>query len=128
MTRSTSAGGDAVQSGLDAMSGGPSRLRVEQASIPGMRKAFQGALDKLTPQIGHARTDLRMRPWAGDPVSGEAAEKFNERSMDGGEAALSALEGYQRQLQTAVRALQDVEYEYRGTEAGNTDSVTASGC
>ncbi|MCO1581076.1 MULTISPECIES: transcriptional regulator [unclassified Crossiella] len=128
MPRTNSASGDAVQSGLDSVSGGGAKVRVEQAAIPTMRKAFQRALDKLTPQIGHARTDLRMRPWAGDPVSDEAAEKFNERSMDGGEAALSALEGYQQQLQTAVRALQEVEYEYRGAERGNADSVRVSGC
>ncbi|MGO1055924.1 transcriptional regulator [Crossiella sp. CA198] len=128
MPRTNSASGDAVQSGLDAVNGGGSRVRVEEAAIPTMRKAFQKALDKLTPQIGHARTDLRMRPWAGDPVSDEAAQKFNDRSMDGGDAALSALEGYQQQLQTAVRALQEVEYEYRATERGNADSVRTSGC
>jgi hypothetical protein len=106
------------------------KLNVDPSAIPTLRKAFERALDKLTPQVNQARTDLRVRPWAGDPVSDEAAAKFNDHSVDHADAALSALEGYQNQLQSAVDALDLVEREYRQMEHGNTARLKKkdSGC
>ncbi|WP_344871196.1 transcriptional regulator [Allokutzneria multivorans] len=115
----------------EAVSGGSGqRMKVEKAAIPTMRKAFQRALDRLTPEVGQARSDLRIRPWAGDPVSAEAAERFNDRSVDSGEAALGALEGYQQQLNNAVSALEQIERGYRRMESGNRDLMDGkqSGC
>ncbi|SDN42636.1 transcriptional regulator [Allokutzneria albata] len=116
----------------EALSGGSGqqRMKVEKAAIPTMRKAFQRALDRLTPEVGQARSDLRIRPWAGDPVSAEAAARFNDRSMDSGEAALGALEGYQQQLNNAVQALDQIERGYRRIEGGNRDLMNdrQSGC
>ncbi|WP_246843026.1 transcriptional regulator [Allokutzneria sp. NRRL B-24872] len=116
----------------EAISGGSAgqRMKVEKSAIPTMRKAFQRALDRLTPEVGQARSDLRIRPWAGDPVSAEAAERFNDRSVDSGEAALGALEGYQQQLNNAVSALEQIERGYRRMESGNRDLMDGkqSGC
>jgi hypothetical protein len=99
---------------------GQGKLHVDPSAIPSLRKAFERALDKLTPQVNQARTDLRVRPWAGDPISDEAAAKFNDRSVGDSDAALTALEGYQSQLQSAVDALSQVEHTYRQMEHHNT--------
>ena len=39
---------------------GQGKLHVDPAAIPSLRKAFERALDKLTPQVNQARTDLRV--------------------------------------------------------------------
>ncbi|WP_143174375.1 transcriptional regulator [Streptoalloteichus hindustanus] len=94
-------------------------LRVEPSSIPELRRAFESALNRLDPQVDMAITDLRIRPWAGDPVSAEAATRFNDASVDSGEGALHALQSYQRQLKAAADALRDAEAQYRATEGDN---------
>ncbi|MCP2260452.1 hypothetical protein LX15_004170 [Streptoalloteichus tenebrarius] len=94
-------------------------LRVEPSSIPELRRAFEAALNRLDPQVDMAITDLRIRPWAGDPVSAEAATEFNRASVDSGEGALNALQSYQRQLKAAADALRDAEAQYRATEGDN---------
>ncbi|MFC6005463.1 hypothetical protein ACFPZ0_28465, partial [Streptomonospora nanhaiensis] len=74
-----------------------------------MRSTFSTALTKLDKQIEMAITEFRVRPWAGDPVSQEAAEKFNDRSISDGDSALQALLNYQRQLKTAMDNLNQIE-------------------
>ncbi|MCP2165430.1 transcriptional regulator [Goodfellowiella coeruleoviolacea] len=102
-------------------------LRVDPTAIPNLRKTFSSALTKLDKEIELAITEIRVRPWAGDPVSSEAAERFNERSIDSGDSALSALEGYQRQLKSAMDALTEVEYQYRTVEGDNTGTFNKQG-
>ncbi|GGM66000.1 hypothetical protein GCM10012275_40720 [Longimycelium tulufanense] len=99
---------------------GQPTLHVDPAAIPELRRAFEAALSRLDPQVDMAVTDLRIRPWAGDPVSAEAAERFNRVSVSGSEAALAALQGYQRQLRAAAEALQGAEHQYRTAEGENT--------
>lgn len=102
-------------------------LNVEPGAIPSLRSAFAGALTKLDKQIELAITEVRVRPWAGDPVSAEAAEKFNERSLESGDSALTALENYQRQLKSAMDALNLVEQQYQSIEDDNTGLMGQQG-
>ncbi|WP_258175298.1 hypothetical protein [Actinopolyspora mortivallis] len=102
-------------------------MSVEPSAVPNLIEALQSSLDSVGVQIGHAVTELRIRPWAGDPVSTGTAEKFNERSVGGEQAALTALCGYRDRLQEAVDALRSVEREYRGTEESNVTRLH-TGC
>ena len=98
---------------------GRQALRVDHAAIPRLRKVFTTAITKLDKQIELAISEMRVRPWAGDPVSSEAAQQFNQRSVDAGDSALAALQGYQRQLKSAIDALQEVEDQYQVIEGDN---------
>lgn len=112
---------------IDPTDGGPTssgqhRLRVDPSAIPRLRASFERALDQLRPQVHSAITDLRVRPWAGDPVSDAAAEQFNQSSLDDGEGAYHALRSYQEQLRAAAEALHTAHHEYRTTdEAGQAE-------
>jgi hypothetical protein len=98
---------------------GRQAMRVDHAAIPGLRRSFTNAITKLDKQIEMAITEIRVRPWAGDPVSAEAAQQFNLRSVDAADSALSALLGYQRQLKSALDALRQVEEQYQVIEGDN---------
>jgi hypothetical protein len=98
--------------------------QIEPTAIPRLVNALQDSLDQVGLQIEHAITELRIRPWAGDPVSSEAAERFNERSVGGGEDALTALCGYRDQLQAAADALAQAGLEYHQVDQ---DSATGLG-
>lgn len=102
-------------------------LNVEPGAIPSLRSAFAGALTRLDQQIELAITEVRVRPWAGDPVSEDAAEKFNERSLESGDSALTTLESYQRQLKAAMDALVIVERQYQSIEDDNTGLMGQQG-
>ena len=115
-------------SGADATPPVAHRLNVEPGSIPTLRKAFSTALTKLDKQIELAVTEFRVRPWAGDPVSAEAAEIFNERSVSSGDSALEALQNYQKQLKQAMDSLDVVERQYRVIEGDNTGLMNKGGC
>ncbi|HEY8373364.1 MAG TPA: transcriptional regulator [Pseudonocardiaceae bacterium] len=99
--------------------GGEQALRVDPSSVPELRRAFEAALSRLDPQVDLAITDLRIRPWAGDPISAEATDQFNRHSIEGPEAALTALRNYQSQLKAAADALREVEEQYRRAEDDN---------
>ncbi|HEX3591775.1 MAG TPA: transcriptional regulator [Pseudonocardiaceae bacterium] len=97
-------------------------LRVDRDSVPHLRKVFDDALTKLDVQIDLAMSGIRVSPWAGDPVSGNAADDFNEHSIDGATSALNALRAYQRQLKSASDALTQVAQEYDIVESDNAAS------
>lgn len=102
-------------------------MRVEPSAIPGLVASLQSSLDAVGVQIGHAITELRIRPWAGDPVSGAAAERFNEHSVNGDRAALDALCDYRDQLQTAAEALQQAALRYEDDDATGAERLQ-QGC
>lgn len=102
-------------------------LNVDPTAIPSLRSAFAGALTKLDQQIELAITEVRVRPWAGDPVSADAAERFNDRSVESGDSALTALQDYQQQLKGAMDALTLVEQQYRSIEDDNTGLMEQQG-
>lgn len=102
-------------------------FRVDPAAIPGLRKVFTTALVKLDQQIEMAISDVRIRPWAGDPVSAQAATDFNDHAL-GVDSALDALQAYQRQLKGALDALTVVEQGYHTVEQDNTALIQQGGC
>ncbi len=108
---------------------GGSSVRVEPDSIPHLVESLQSSLDAVGLQIEHAITELRIRPWAGDPVSATAAEEFNRSSVSGQQDALTALCGYRDQLQSAAESLQLAKQQYQLVEDENTTSMdSANGC
>lgn len=99
---------------------GTQTLRVEPAAIPGALAAFRDAhlrvLEKVTALDG-----LQVPRWAGDPVSGETADQFTERTNGGGEdSAIACLRGYEKQLANAIDALQKAYDAYVQVEGENT--------
>lgn len=102
-------------------------LSVDPGAIPGLRSAFSSALVKLDKQIELAVTEVRVRPWAGDPVSQDAAEKFNDRSLESSDSALGALQSYQRQLKSAMDALTVVERQYQAMDADGAGLMNQQG-
>jgi len=103
---------------------GHATLRVDRASLPRLRQVFDGAMSRLDEQIELAMTGVRVSPWAGDPVSGNAADDFNKRSVDDPDSALNVLRAYQQRLKSASDALTLVAEEYRIVETTNTASFT----
>jgi hypothetical protein len=117
--------GVARQTGLipnPLSSSGAATLRVERGAVPALRKVFDNALAKLDVQIDLAITGVRVAPWAGDPVSQDAATSFNDHSMDTPSSALNALLAYQQRLKSASDALNEVATEYQIVEHDNADS------
>jgi hypothetical protein len=106
---------------------GQATLRVDRESLPYLRRVFNGAMSKLDQQIELAMTSVRVSPWAGDPVSGNAATDFNNRSVDDGDSALNVLRAYQQRLKSASDALEQVAREYRIVESNNSASFGAQG-
>lgn len=106
---------------------GRATLRVDREAIPHLRKVFDRAMSKLDVQIDLAMTGVRVSPWAGDPVSANAATDLNDHSVDGAGSALDALRAYQRQLKSASDALQQVADEYAIVESDNSAALRATG-
>lgn len=106
---------------------GDGSMQIEPSAIPNLVSALQSSLDSVGVQIEHAITELRIRPWAGDPVSSTAADEFNQRSIGGDDDALTALCGYRDQLQTAAESLRMASRQYQRTEDDNIVSL-GEGC
>lgn len=106
---------------------GSATLRVGRDAVPHLRKVFDDALAKLDVQIDLAMSGVRVGPWAGDPVSQNAATDFNNHSVDGTNSALDTLRAYQRQLKSASDALTQVAEEYRIVESNNSESFRPAG-
>ena len=103
-------------------SSGTATLRVDRDAVPGLRKVFDKALSKLDVQIDLAITGVRVAPWAGDPISEDAATTFNDHAVDSPSSALNALLTYQQRLKSASDALDQVATEYQIVESDNTAS------
>ncbi|GAA2781388.1 hypothetical protein [Saccharopolyspora taberi] len=117
--------GSSDPSGGHALSG--QSVQVEPSAIPNLVSALQSSLDSVGLQIEHAITELRIRPWAGDPVSSTAADEFNQRSIGGGDDALTALCGYRDQLQAAAESLRLARSQYERIEDDNV-ALMGGGC
>ncbi|GAA4834439.1 hypothetical protein [Saccharopolyspora rosea] len=98
-------------------------MQVEPTAIPRLVDALQTSLDSVGLQIEHAITELRIRPWAGDPVSSGAAEEFNQRSLGGHDDALTALCGYRDQLQAAAESLQRANRQYQRIDGDSASTI-----
>lgn len=99
-------------------------LGVSPEAVPVLRSAFEDALTKVDRQLELAGSDLRLTAWAQDPISQDAAELFNNRSVDPDGSAMDMLRAYRTELAAAVTALDAVAQQYQVMEQDN--SVTVS--
>ena len=100
---------------------GTQTLHVEPSAIPEALKAFTDAHERVSAKITEL-TQLPIRDWAGDPVSGETAVQFQHRSNTGGaDSAIACLKGYQKQLKGAIDSLTSAHDDYLRVEGDNTD-------
>ncbi|HEU5475792.1 MAG TPA: transcriptional regulator [Actinophytocola sp.] len=99
------------------------QLVVDRAAVPALRDAFADALAKVSRQVELANADLRITPWANDPVSADATEAFNARSVGSGESALRQLEAYRGQLDNAVDALDRTAAQYQLSDEDSSVTV-----
>jgi hypothetical protein len=106
----------------DPLGSGAATLRVDREAVPALRRVFDKALAKLDVQIDLAVTGVRVAPWAGDPISQDAATSFNDHSVDTPSSALNALLAYQQRLKSASDALTQVANAYNTVEGENTAS------
>lgn len=100
---------------------GTQQLRIEPSAIPGALKAFQEAHERVTRKVNEL-SGLPVQNWAGDPVSGETATQFVQRTNGGGtDSAYQCLLGYQEQLANAIDSLERTRDAYLAVEGTNTE-------
>jgi hypothetical protein len=100
---------------------GTQTLHIEPSAIPDALKAFTDAHDRVAAKIRELNA-LPINDWAGDPVSGETAVQFQQRTNRGGaDSALACLEGYEKQLAAAIASLTSAQADYLRIEGDNTD-------
>jgi hypothetical protein len=110
--------------GPDASAGS---LKVDPEAVPALRRAFADALSKVEEQLRLANQELRVTPWAKDPVSQDAALRFNERSVDTAASALDTLRAYRDRLNVAVANLDKTAEQYDAVDKGGERGVTKNG-
>jgi hypothetical protein len=99
---------------------GTQRLRIEPSAIPQALAAFRDAHDRVSQKVDEL-AGLPVEEWAGDPVSGETATQFGERTNGGGaDSAYQCLLGYREQLANAIESLELSQQQYLATEGTNT--------
>jgi hypothetical protein len=99
------------------------RLIVEPGAVPALRDAFADALAKVDRQVELAENDLPLQALANDPVSADATNAFNDRSVGAGESALGMLRAYRAQLSTAVETLDLTVAQYKLSEEDGSVTV-----
>jgi hypothetical protein len=102
-------------------------LKVDPEAVPGLRRVFADALSKVEEQLRLANQELRVTPWAKDPVSQDAAVRFNERSVDTTESALDSLRAYRDRLNVAVANLDKTAEQYSAVDNGGERGVIKNG-
>ncbi|WP_367134297.1 transcriptional regulator [Saccharothrix sp. HUAS TT1] len=116
-------GGGSTPATLPDYAGAQRKLSIEPSAIPAARKVFSDALDQLQAKLERAMAELEAKPWAGDPVSNETAERFNQDTFEAGDSAgLTAIKAYRDQLKGVVDQLTAIEADYRRVEGDNTAS------
>ncbi|MFE2757728.1 transcriptional regulator [Actinosynnema sp. NPDC059335] len=116
-------GGGTTPTTLPDYSGAQRKLSIEPSAIPAARKVFVDALNQLEARLSDAMEQLQAKPWAGDPVSDETAQRFNQETFEAGDSAgLTALKAYREQLKGVVDQLTAIEADYRRVEGDNTAS------
>ncbi|WP_424183424.1 hypothetical protein ACOBQX_15620 [Actinokineospora sp. G85] len=99
---------------------GTRTLNIEPAAIPAALAAFREAYDRVETKVTQL-SGLEVPDWARDPISGEAATEFVDRTNGGGaDSAITCLRGYQEQLRAAVEALEGAHAAYEQTEGTNS--------
>jgi PE family len=102
-------------------------LKVDPEAVPALRRAFADALSKVEEQLRLANQELRVTPWAKDPVSQDAAARFNERSVDTAASALDSLRAYRDRLNVAVANLDKTAEQYSAVDKGGASGVNKNG-
>ncbi|TDP93637.1 transcriptional regulator [Labedaea rhizosphaerae] len=103
--------------------GGGSGLDVSPDVVPALRSSFFDAMTKIDRQIELAGGDLRQSSWAQDPISQDAAEIFNNHSVNPDGSALDMLRAYRSELEAAVSALDAISNQYEAMEQDNSVTV-----
>jgi hypothetical protein len=99
---------------------GTQSLRIEPSAIPEALSAFREAHDRIERKVAQL-TNLQVNRWAGDPVSGETAKMFTDRTNGGGaDSAIACLTGYRDQLAAVIVSLQQTQERYLDVEGTNT--------
>jgi hypothetical protein len=98
-------------------------LDVSPDVVPALRSAFFDAMTKVDRQIELAGNDLRQSSWAQDPISQDATEIFNNRSVNPDGSALDMLRAYRSELDAAVSALDAISQQYHVMEQDNSVTV-----
>lgn len=106
---------------------GENLVVVDPAALPSLRGVFADALSVVDRQIALADAELRVTPWAEDPVSVRASAMLNERSVDSDRSMLDALRAYQRQLRTAVDLIDQTAHQYQVSDEDNSVTVGERG-
>lgn len=100
---------------------GTQRLRIEPSTIPDALSAFRDAFDRISAKVDQLH-GVPVDKWAGDPVSGETAKQFTQRTNGGGaDSAIACLTGYRDQLQAAITSLEGTQAKYLAMEGTNTE-------
>jgi hypothetical protein len=99
-------------------------LQFDPAVVPRLRTVYTDALAKVDEQIRLANAELQVAPpWAGDPISEYAGQRFNTRSDD----AVEALRSYRDALDTVVGKLTKAAGDYRESEEDKNVSMSQHG-
>ncbi len=113
-------GGGGTSASVEPSYAGTQTLRVEPSAIPGALAAFREAHARVSEKV-LALGALDVPRWAQDPVSGETATEFTQRTNGGAaDSAMACLSGYQKQLQAAIDALEQAQEAYTRTEGTNS--------
>jgi hypothetical protein len=114
-----------LDGGVGAIPAGPTftgeqRLNIEPSAIPHALTAFRDAHDRIARKVQELG-NLPVQNWAGDPVSGETATQFTQRTNGAGaDSAMACLTGYQEQLRNAIESLEAAHADYLAIEGTNT--------
>jgi hypothetical protein len=98
-------------------------LQFDPAVVPRLRTVFTDALSKVDEQIRLADAELPVTPWAADPISAYAGQRFSVRSTD----AVAALRSYRDALDTVLDKLNRAGTDYRESEDDKNASMSHQG-
>jgi hypothetical protein len=102
-------------------------LQFDPAVVPRLRTVYADALARVDQQIKLADGQLRVTPWAGDPISQYAGQQVNARSVDEAASALEALRSYRDALDTIVDKLIKAGGDYHESEQDKHASMSHQG-
>ncbi|HEV8560878.1 MAG TPA: hypothetical protein VGR06_31505 [Actinophytocola sp.] len=98
---------------------GNETLFIEWSAIPAALTAFRSARDRVQHKVDELN-GLDFPAWAHDPVSGETATQFAERSASGADSAAQVLFQYHHMLNQVTEALEQTQRGYGLMDGDNT--------
>ena len=95
-------------------------LRLQPQMIPAVRAEFRAAVDHISSALTNLKRNAYLAaPWLGDEVSGEVADHYTDRALDGVGSSYQSLLAYRDELTRIHDTLQQMEDDYRRTEGDN---------